>query len=47
MLGDYLGDENQLHKEVMYAYIDTMDFTGQKILDALRQLLSGFIIPGN
>lgn len=36
----------RFHKEVMYAYIDHMDFTDMDIVSALRKFLEGFRLPG-
>ncbi|XP_014206228.1 brefeldin A-inhibited guanine nucleotide-exchange protein 1 isoform X2 [Copidosoma floridanum] len=43
-IGDFLGDHN--HKEVMYSYIDQMDFVGRDLVTALRYFLEGFRLPG-
>ncbi|CAK9296919.1 unnamed protein product [Gordionus sp. m RMFG-2023] len=45
-VGDYLGDNDDFHKEVMYAYIDLMDFKGKGFVQALRQFLERFKLPG-
>ena len=34
------------NKEVMYAYVDQMDFTGMPIVEAIRRFLDGFRLPG-
>ena len=36
----------RLHKEVMYAYIDHMNFVDMDIVSALRKFLEGFRLPG-
>lgn len=36
----------RLHKEVMYAYIDQMNFVEMDIVSALRKFLLGFRLPG-
>ncbi|KAH9518440.1 Brefeldin A-inhibited guanine nucleotide-exchange protein 1 [Bulinus truncatus] len=45
-VGDFLGENEKLHKEVMYAYIDQMDFTSMDIVSAMRKFLEGFRLPG-
>ena len=46
LIGDYLGENEAFHKEVMYAYIDQLDFTGMQFVPALRKFLEGFRLPG-
>ncbi|RUS76389.1 hypothetical protein EGW08_015840 [Elysia chlorotica] len=46
VVGDFLGENEKLHKEVMYAYIDHMNFVDMDIVSALRKFLSGFRLPG-
>ncbi|KAL5016750.1 hypothetical protein ScPMuIL_006339 [Solemya velum] len=38
--------QEKLNKEVMYAYIDQMDFVGLEFVPALRKFLQGFRLPG-
>ncbi|KAI8773979.1 brefeldin A-inhibited guanine nucleotide-exchange protein 1-like isoform X1 [Biomphalaria glabrata] len=45
-VGDFLGENEKLHKEVMYAYIDQMDFSSMDIVSAMRKFLEGFRLPG-
>lgn len=45
-IGDYLGDNEDSSKEVMYAYIDEMNFSDIDIVAALRTFLEGFRLPG-
>ncbi|KAL7672315.1 hypothetical protein ACOME3_007204 [Neoechinorhynchus agilis] len=45
-IGDLLGDDGRLSKEIMSAYIDQMDFAGLEFLSAIRKFLSGFRLPG-
>ncbi|XP_018336775.1 brefeldin A-inhibited guanine nucleotide-exchange protein 1 [Agrilus planipennis] len=45
-IGDFLGENDDFCKEVMYAYIDLMDFSNVDIVAALRQFLEGFRLPG-
>ncbi|TSK98394.1 Brefeldin A-inhibited guanine nucleotide-exchange protein 1 [Bagarius yarrelli] len=44
--GEFLGDNDRLNKEVMYAYVDQMDFQGKDFVSALRLFLEGFRLPG-
>ncbi|CAF4488945.1 unnamed protein product [Rotaria sp. Silwood2] len=46
VIGDCLGDDDKRHKQIMYAYIDQLDFTQMEFLAALRQFLAGFRLPG-
>jgi brefeldin A-inhibited guanine nucleotide-exchange protein len=45
-IGDFLGENDKFNKEVMYAYVDQMDFYGMEIVGALRMFLEGFRLPG-
>ncbi|XP_075679751.1 ADP ribosylation factor guanine nucleotide exchange factor Sec71 [Dermatophagoides pteronyssinus] len=45
-MGEFMGDFNQFNKEVMYAYVDQMDFSQRDIVSALRFFLEGFRLPG-
>lgn len=45
-IGDLLGDNTEFAKEVMYSYIDQMNFQGKDLVSALRQFLQGFRLPG-
>lgn len=46
LVGEYMGDFATFNKEVMYAYVDQMDFSGKDIVGALRFFLEGFRLPG-
>lgn len=46
MIGEILGHEENFFKQIMYAYVDQMDFNKMAFLAALRQFLSGFRLPG-
>ncbi|XP_021363168.1 brefeldin A-inhibited guanine nucleotide-exchange protein 1-like isoform X2 [Mizuhopecten yessoensis] len=46
VLGDFLGENEKLNKEVMYAFIDQMDLTEMDFVPALRRFLEGFRLPG-
>ncbi|KAJ8011853.1 hypothetical protein DPEC_G00062590 [Dallia pectoralis] len=45
-VGEFIGDNERLNKEVMYAYVDQMDFKGKDFVSALRLFLEGFRLPG-
>uniref|UniRef100_A0A6Q2XA87 SEC7 domain-containing protein n=1 Tax=Esox lucius TaxID=8010 RepID=A0A6Q2XA87_ESOLU len=45
-VGEFIGDNERLNKEVMYAYVDQMDFQGKDFVSALRLFLEGFRLPG-
>lgn len=45
-IGDFLGENDDLCKEVMYAYVDLMNFSNMDIVAALRHFLDGFRLPG-
>lgn len=45
-VGDFLGENEKLNKEVMYAYVDQLDFVEMPIVAALRKFLDGFRLPG-
>lgn len=45
-IGDYLGENDDYCKQVMYAYIDAMNFCQMNIVPALRNFLEGFRLPG-
>ncbi|OWR54723.1 brefeldin A-inhibited guanine nucleotide-exchange protein 2 [Danaus plexippus plexippus] len=45
-IGEYLGENDDHSKEVMYAYVDSMKFSNMDIVAALRHFLEGFRLPG-
>uniref|UniRef100_A0A8C4MYD9 ADP ribosylation factor guanine nucleotide exchange factor 2 n=1 Tax=Equus asinus asinus TaxID=83772 RepID=A0A8C4MYD9_EQUAS len=45
-VGDFLGDSVRFNKEVMYAYVDQLDFCEKEFVSALRTFLEGFRLPG-
>ncbi|XP_075525002.1 ADP ribosylation factor guanine nucleotide exchange factor Sec71 isoform X2 [Dermacentor variabilis] len=45
-IGDFLGENEKMNKEVMCAYVDQMDFAGKDFVSALRCFLEGFWLPG-
>mgnify|MGYP000031692091 FL=1 len=46
MIGDYLGENEELSLRAMYSYVDSFNFQGLKFDEALRSLLFGFRLPG-
>jgi len=46
MIGDYLGEREDLNLKVMHAYVDAMDFAGNEFDDAIRSFLADFRLPG-
>ncbi|KAI8626588.1 Sec7-domain-containing protein [Xylariaceae sp. FL1651] len=45
-IGEYLGEGEPKNIEIMHAFVDTMDFTRRRFVDALRQFLQSFRLPG-
>ena len=37
---------SRLNREVMYCYVDQMNFAGKDFVSALRHFLEGFRLPG-
>jgi brefeldin A-inhibited guanine nucleotide-exchange protein len=46
MLGEYLGEGDEQNVATMHAFVDLMDFTKRRFVDALRQFLQSFRLPG-
>ncbi|KAI9756555.1 MAG: hypothetical protein M4579_003814 [Chaenotheca gracillima] len=46
MLGEYLGEGEQQNIAIMHAFVDQMDFTKTRFVDALRRFLQSFRLPG-
>lgn len=46
LIGDYLGEREELPLKVMHAYVDSFDFQGMEFDDAIRAFLQGFRLPG-
>ncbi|KAH7427467.1 hypothetical protein KP509_10G045100 [Ceratopteris richardii] len=46
MIGDYLGENEDLALKVMHAYVDSFNFQGMEFDEAIRTLLLGFRLPG-
>ena len=45
-IGEYLGEGHQKNIDIMHAFVDTMEFTKKRFVDALRQFLQSFRLPG-
>lgn len=45
-MGEFLGENIKFNKEVMYNYVDQLDFCGRDFVSALRTFLEGFRLPG-
>ncbi|XP_072897157.1 brefeldin A-inhibited guanine nucleotide-exchange protein 1 isoform X5 [Hemitrygon akajei] len=45
-VGEFVGDNDKFNKEVMYAYVDQLDFSSKDFVSALRMFLEGFRLPG-
>ncbi|MCI4387426.1 hypothetical protein PGIGA_G00074140 [Pangasianodon gigas] len=45
-VGEFLGENAKFNKEVMYCYVDQLDFCGKDFVSALRTFLEGFRLPG-
>ena len=46
MIGEYLGEGDAQNIAIMHAFVDSMDFTRRRFVDALRQFLQSFRLPG-
>ncbi|KAL3284058.1 hypothetical protein HHI36_018226 [Cryptolaemus montrouzieri] len=46
LIGDFLGENDDFAKGVMYAYVDQLDFNNLDFVAALRNFLDGFRLPG-
>ena len=46
LVGDYLGEREDLSLKVMHAYVDSFDFQGMEFDEAIRAFLRGFRLPG-
>ncbi|XP_072259359.1 brefeldin A-inhibited guanine nucleotide-exchange protein 2 isoform X2 [Pyxicephalus adspersus] len=46
MIGEFLGENSRFNREVMYAYVDQLDFYDKNFVSALRLFLQGFRLPG-
>merc|ERR1719400_2283997 len=46
VIGEFLGEAEELNKTVMYCYVDFLDFKDKDLVQALRLFLEGFRLPG-
>ncbi|KAM5554931.1 brefeldin A-inhibited guanine nucleotide-exchange protein 2 [Rosa sericea] len=46
LIGDYLGEREDLSLKVMHAYVDSFDFQDLEFDEAIRSFLQGFRLPG-
>lgn len=46
MLGEYLGEGDEHNVATMHAFVDLMEFSKRRFVDALRQFLQSFRLPG-
>lgn len=46
MIGEYLGEGDPENVAIMHAFVDSMDFAKRRFVDALRQFLQSFRLPG-
>ncbi|KAL8743792.1 MAG: hypothetical protein Q9190_003887 [Brigantiaea leucoxantha] len=46
MIGEYLGEGEPQNVAIMHAFVDSMDFTRRRFVEALRQFLQSFRLPG-
>ncbi|KAF4976253.1 hypothetical protein FZEAL_7060 [Fusarium zealandicum] len=45
-IGEYLGEGEQHYIDIMHAFVDHMEFAKKRFVDALRQFLQSFRLPG-
>jgi len=45
-IGDYLGEDKPFNKAILYALVDSRDFSGQELAYSLRNFLAIFRLPG-
>lgn len=45
-IGEFLGEGDTRNIEIMHAFVDQMDFTKKRFVDALRTFLQSFRLPG-
>lgn len=46
VIGDYLGERDELPLKVMHAYVDSFNFEKKDFVEAIRFFLRGFRLPG-
>jgi brefeldin A-inhibited guanine nucleotide-exchange protein len=45
-IGEFLGEGDQRNIDIMHAFVDLMDFSKKRFVDALREFLQAFRLPG-
>lgn len=45
-IGEYLGEDIDLNKKVLYQYVDSFDFADVPYVESMKRMLSGFRLPG-
>lgn len=45
-IGEFLGEGDEQNIAIMHAFVDCMDFSKRRFVDALRQFLQSFRLPG-
>lgn len=45
-IGEFLGEGEQANIDIMHAFVDQMEFTKKRFVEALRQFLQSFRLPG-
>jgi brefeldin A-inhibited guanine nucleotide-exchange protein len=45
-IGEFLGEGDEHNIAIMHAFVDQMDFTKRRFVDALREFLQSFRLPG-
>ncbi|KAM7184856.1 hypothetical protein V8F33_012761 [Rhypophila sp. PSN 637] len=45
-IGEIIGEGDQKYIDIMHAFVDMMDFTKKRFVDALREFLQAFRLPG-
>lgn len=46
MIGDFISDDNDQSKQILYRFIDEMSFAGTPFVEGMKKLLAGFRLPG-
>ena len=45
-IGEYIGENADLNKAVMYHHIDSFDFRGVGYIESMKRMLATFRLPG-
>ena len=45
-IGEFLGEGDQKNVDIMHAFVDMMDFSKKRFVEALREFLQSFRLPG-